>query len=221
LAAIALPNISYVPGQQLTDSADQLHVFRIDVTEKSSYLGIPAGAEYRFGEVSLDENAYCGSQLKASIDYSWAYQSFANAWCGIPKGETVSHSLIVRIYRRGYDTVEIGSWKKDPPIEWVPVIDVREQEKAIDDLLSTIERKGGSDKRESEMARGPFHDEREQFGHLVNGSMSETHQKAMLFAAREYEWLAKSMQTSDIGNAVHNRLLAKADYLRKKMPIKE
>jgi hypothetical protein len=71
-----------------------------------------------------------------------------------------SHLLAVRLYRPGYETVEVKAWSS-APIVWKPLHDVKDQAKAVDALVTD-----------------------------VFASESPAHRRMLLFAADEYERLA-------------------------------
>jgi hypothetical protein len=120
------------------------------------------------------------------------------------------------MYRPGFQTIEFKSWQKDRPVKWVPALSIDEQEKAVDNLLF---RNAGDDVLSYEvleLANGPCSDENKQLNHLVKGFTSEAHQKAIRFGADEYERLAKLAPEGKTGQALRNRLLRKASFLRNK-----
>ena len=75
-----------------------------------------------------------------------------------------SASVVVRLYRPGYDLVEIGPWEGTNRVEWKPTADLLAQKNAIDTLFP---------------------------GKQEAGSTSKTHREALLFGASEYERLAQ------------------------------
>jgi hypothetical protein len=97
-----------------------------------------------------------------------------------------SHSVAVRLYRPGYDLVEIRSWQRVNRVAWKPTADLGIQENALDRLLP--------------------------LDRLEGGSRSPAHRKTMLFGAAEYERLASVAQSQDD----QARLATKAGELRKR-----
>lgn len=104
-------------------------------------------------------------QVKPSLSYGLAYPLLvAN---GLSHS---SHTVAVRIYRPGYELVEIASWQAPPDLRCKRVDDVFGQAHALDRLYSWP---------------------------LEPGSASEAHREALLFGATEYERLAGLETTTD------------------------
>jgi hypothetical protein len=122
----------------------------------------------RLSEVPISYEDEVPGQLKASVQYGLVVVGLFN---GVRRDRD---SVALRLYRPGYDLVEIGSWEGTHRVEWKPTADLLGQEKAIDQLFAC----GAS----------------EFVGIRCNqdkGSVSEAHRKALLFGASEYERLAK------------------------------
>jgi hypothetical protein len=99
-------------------------------------------------------------------------------------------TLSVRLYRSGYETVELKAWMFGKDVQWKPVASVADRCKAIDDLMA---------------------------GNLEPGGVSKEHKTALLFAAGEYKRLVELLSNSDPQGAVMQQQIAeKAAILAKR-----
>jgi hypothetical protein len=96
--------------------------------------------------------------------------------------ETVRHVVRLRLYRPGFETIELTPQDQVEVVAWKQASDLAAEAKAVDDLLHTDSRRvflSNEDKPPSVCIE-----------HILPGSASEGHRKALLFAASEYERLA-------------------------------
>jgi hypothetical protein len=112
-----------------------------------------------------------------------------------------SHTVAMRLYRPGYDLVEIDSWQLPEKVAWKKAPDLAAQEKELDRLMLTTD----------EASRPAI-----WLGRTLRpGSASAAHRQALLFGASEYERLAASAQSSHPNpNESSRRLVEKAGTLR-------
>jgi hypothetical protein len=105
--------------------------------------------------------------------------------------------MLVRLYRPGYQTVEVESWQKTGPVEWVTAPTPDEQERAIDDLVSTWNTSPA--RLQVQLARTEMSPPRDPlvFRYLASGSASVEHQRTLRFAAGEYKRLAEGATDPD------------------------
>ena len=134
------------------------------------------------------------------------------------------HTLLLRLYRRGYETVEVGSWELHKEIVWKRAADLRGREIALDDIFSGLQHGGQVSAPSVLQAKFAmpglelnWNDSKRVDFNLQPGSESRAHKKALLFGADEYERLASSFaaSTEELRDA-QARLLAKAAWLRKR-----
>jgi hypothetical protein len=107
-------------------------------------------------------------------------------------------------------TIELVSWRNGEKLLWTPAQTQKEQEQAIDDLVSTW---WTSPMRfQVQYALNGAGPPREPlvFHFLAPGSTSDEHREALCFAAGEYERLAQQATEADM----HSRLEEKAKSLR-------
>jgi hypothetical protein len=104
------------------------------------------------------------AQIKSSLSYGFVYPILVvNAFIH------TSHSLALRLYRPGYELVEIESWDQVDRVVWKPVADLETQEKVLDALLAN---------------------------ELFVGSSSAAHRDVLRFGVAEYTRLAAATQSS-------------------------
>lgn len=164
------PSIAYTPRLKLEAPRDEVRAFRVDITLRQfipfRHDEITAMLSKSFAEslseVLISYEDEVPVQLKASVQHGVVVVGLFN---GVSRNRD---SVALRLYRPGYDLVEIGSWEGANRVEWKPAVDVSAQEKAIDRLFPDC---------------FPFSQ--------AKGSGSPAHREALLFGASEYERLSK------------------------------
>jgi hypothetical protein len=142
-------------------------------------------------------------QWDVSWAYGWRSIGFWDYWPSL-----TTHSVAVRLYRRGFETAEIRPGQKMLD-DWTKAADLDAQEKAVDDLLGVSPLQSTSPLKpiKGTGAHSP--------PALELGTVSDGHQKALLFAAGEYEWLANQVsEPFEEEQAMRRRLLEKARRLK-------
>jgi hypothetical protein len=221
LGAVAWPNVSVTPVLQVNASADQVHAFRLNFVDVDS--SIPPGVsprDYRHEwiqplpphepsvcelvEIPVAAGGWVAPQGQIAYDYAWGL------W---DKWKVKRHSVVVRLYRPGCQTVEVLGWALPKEIAWHGVADLAGQEKAVDDLVDSGPSLfldpaliGSDAMLHSEWASRQ----------IAPGSSSAAHRKALLFAASEYERLAKSAVDNPSSEAIRDRMLKEAASLRER-----
>jgi hypothetical protein len=200
------PEFSSVPAVNAgTDKLD-LHAFRVDVTQTMDLKEGPGpnylvrGENFEKFELTQIETAPGGTtppQRGMSAATGWCYVGFWN-YCS----SYTSHSIAVRLYRPGYETIELKPGQPAIALQWHEAADRAAQEKAVDDLLgvSPLER---IDPKSSQQQRL-----------LESGTKSAAHRESLLFAAREYERLARAMAPDLDDPVLHARLIDKSNRLK-------
>jgi hypothetical protein len=200
-----VPEFNSVPAVNPgCDGKDDLHAFRVDVTQTMELKEgrgpnyTVRGENFENFELTRIETAPGGTtstQRGVSAATGWCYVGFWN-YCS----SYTSHSIAVRLYRRGYETIELKPGQPASALQWQEATSLAAQEKAVDDLLgvSPLER---IDAKSSQQQR-----------RLESGTKSAAHREALLFAAREYERLAGRTDLDD--PIVGARLIDKANRLK-------
>ncbi len=201
----AFPTVSYVRPATVGAVRDEVRAFRVDVSNDEYCMDIPEKDRYVLTPLPLHADGSFEPQVKISADYGWMLNCFVMIY-----GGTTHHTVLVRLYRPGYHTIELESWRKDEPLNWTPAATPLEREKAIDDLVSTWWT--SPTHMQAQYAVEGFVQPVEPilFRYLAPGSTSVGHQETISFAATEYERLASELPNDE----VRSRLQEKAKQLR-------
>ena len=199
----AYPTVSYVPSLAVAAPTDEVFAYRVDVSDDDNSIEFPEADKYVLTSLPLDPAGRFNPQVKLSMDYGWFWNMIAAIY-----NEHTHHTVMVRLYRPGFHTIEIASWDKAGTVKWEPAATLPEQEQAVDELVSTWDSSRLAMQHvytRTEPPREPV-----VFKSLAPGSTSDEHQRALQFAASEYERLQRT--TSD--REIRVRLDAKAKELR-------
>lgn len=124
----AYPNLSYVPGCEISTQMQDCHVFRVDVTAYQADAG--EYDEYSVVEIPRRPDGSYPPQFGVSVDRGvYVLGGVLNYNIGR------FHSTMVRLYRPGYNLIELEPWDSSEKVQWHPAANFAEQEKAIDALL--------------------------------------------------------------------------------------
>ena len=196
------PSIAYTPSVKLDVPREEVRAFRVDIAssqDSPDWHGpfLSQTNKERLSEVSISHRDEVPSQVKASVQH------------GIVLIGVISHrmreceSVVVRLYRPGYELVEIGPWERTNRVEWKPAPELAAREKAVDQLFGG--RQGGP--RRPAARFGCWQDV---------GSVSAAHREALLFGASEYERLAKlPSSTADEQAVLHDKAKVMRDLAAK------
>jgi hypothetical protein len=196
----AWPSVALTPTLLANADADQVRAFRVDVMDTHATVEFHESSVYTLREVPVLAGGWVVPQGKASCDYGWWFGNPALTYWKLKR-----HTLMVRLYRPGCQTVEVPAWTLPQNVHWSGARDLAGQEKAIDDLVSI----GTPDSfEESEEGK------RLIFRRLAAGSESEEHRQALLFAAAEYQRVAKTAPDDSASKAIRERMEQKAATLR-------
>jgi hypothetical protein len=187
------PKFCCVPSVDLGSNADDVHVFRVDITRY--FADISGNDSYTYSEVPFTFLGWTPPQIKVTgvvgifvFGVALNYPIY------------VSQSVAARLYRPGYELVELDSWQFPRQVEWKMAPDLTSQENALDQLF--LFPKGG------ELRPATFFTTSRQ---LNPGSASAAHRRALLFGASEYDRLAVGQVAST--DEARCRLHHKAELL--------
>jgi hypothetical protein len=191
----AVPSVSYVPPFDLECPAGEVHVFRVNITHE------------HFSRASDRDNELCElREVGADGIKKTPGQTSVACTHGVGVGGlgsvTTSHTIAVRLYRPGYETVELNSW--DPPGKaiWKPALTAAVQEMALDELFDLGDKKAV----DGEVPAVPRA--------LQPGSKSSAHRDALRFGTAEYAHLAGQVTGKDESQRkLRDRLVEKARRL--------
>jgi hypothetical protein len=194
---VAYPTVSYTPSVSTGADAGAVRAFRVDFVESRHSLNHAEWLKCEFQEIDMSSRSEVPGQLTTGISYAWALYFFPGT-VNSYKGSMRSHDewVRVRLYRRGYKTVEIGPDDSgDMRLDWSPVADDADRAEAIDKLVGV---------------------QNDFLGHLFPGAKSPKHSAFLHFAADEYQNLADSLDGSNAAQAkLRVHLLKKIKELRR------
>ncbi len=163
----AYPTLDYTPAVKLDARRGEVRVFRVDINKPTADMSVFDGPVYeRFTELPVSNTDEAPAQVKPSASYGFVVIGIALNYF-----THTSHSLALRVYRPGYELVEIKSWEKVNRVIWKPSPDLDAQEKALDGLFP--------------------------LDRLEAGSKSSAQRDAIDYGASEYERLATTAHTPD------------------------
>ncbi|HTU22338.1 MAG TPA: hypothetical protein VMG10_30140 [Gemmataceae bacterium] len=201
----AFPTISYVRPASVGAARDEVRAFRVDVADDDNYFEIPEKDRYRLTPLPLHRDGSFDPQMKVAVDYGWICNCVA-----FINGSSTHHTVLVRMYRPGYQTLELESWRKQGRLQWTPASTPEEREQAIDDLVTTwYTAPARLQSKYTVEGFVPPHDAI-IFRYLAPGSTSHEHRSALLFAAGEYDQLLSEVNDPKL----RSRLEEKAKALR-------
>jgi hypothetical protein len=197
----AYPKLSFVPGSNPADpTIADLHAFRVDLTAKQIDVG--ETGEYSLTPISRSADGSISPLARVSVERGYYV-------LGIALNYNVGriHTTRLRLYRPGYELVELESWDSADKIAWKPTSDLIAQEKAIDALL----------RRPAVTSFGVAQNRKAAADTQATPADSgfTACEETVLFAAAEYERVAGIAQESE-GAA---RLRGKAETLRKLLVV--
>jgi hypothetical protein len=199
LIPYGFPKVSQTPLLSLGNDPGEIHAFRVDITRE--FADISGVDNWTFSEVSPWSMGWVLPQTKVSATYGIFVFGVA-----LNYPVYMSHSLALRVYRPGFDLVELDSWDIPAEIVWKQAADLCSQERALDRLL-LMSAEEDENKPRQWLTVG---------SRLSPGSQSAEHRRVLLFGASEYERLAsKATASGPESEAANSRLQSKAQELRK------
>jgi hypothetical protein len=190
-----------------------VRVFRVHVNADYSCVDFHHGDEYTFRQLAVLPGGWTAPQARVSCDYGFLWLCIA-----LNYNYHESHTALLRCYRPGYETVELGPWDLRRTVTWKAAPDPAAQEKAVDDLVATpghgwaelLYDSGRDESRPAWRKQWPIL-------YLRPGSASAGHREALLIAAAEYERLAALVPPGGpAAEEAHGRLTEKALSLRER-----
>ncbi|HEV3438361.1 MAG TPA: hypothetical protein VG122_13435 [Gemmata sp.] len=128
LLPYAYPNLDCILGCDLDLKMPDCRVFRVDV--RAHQADLQEDGEYTVVEIPRRSDGSFPPQFGLSVNRGVYVVGVAlnyNIGC--------LHSTRVRIYRPGYQAIELEPWDSTEKVQWYPTTNWIEQEKAIDALL--------------------------------------------------------------------------------------
>ena len=197
------PSISYVRPASVGAIRDQVRAFRIDVTDDDNTFELPEGDRYILRPLLLKDDGSFDPQVKVATDFGWFLDAPA-----FMHGSMRNHTVLVRLYRPGYHTLELTSWRGDERLHWTTAPTPLEQEQAIDELVSTWRTSPRRLLCQYAVNHNDAPHDSLLFRFLAPGSASEEHLEAMCFVAGEYERLANEASDEQLRSRVEEKARA-------------
>ena len=152
------------------------------------------GNDARWSEIARWPFDVIPGQSKIDVAYGFHWNCIALVF-----HKHVHKKVVVRLYRPGFETVQLTFWNGANAIQWKPAVSIEDQENAVDDLL------------EFDPGRLVVEEAKNwKFSRIPAGSRSPEHRKALLFAASEFERLSRTQCSA----ATRERLTEKSHWLR-------
>ena len=199
LIPYAFPKLSQTPPALLGEEATDVHAFRVDIT--TDFVDVGGTDHYSLSEMKSRPPRWLLPQTKVSATYGIFVLGIA-----LNYPVFLSHSLAAKLYRPGYDLVELESWDLPVRIAWKRAEDLKSQKRALDRLF-LMDREA----EKTEPKQWPL------IGRCLSaGAESSAHRHALLFAASEYERLAASeLASGPERDGIRSELRSNAEELRK------
>lgn len=203
--AVRYPTIRYVPGVTVGVLPSEVRCFRVEAcVENATGVFWPKDrpgqvltGSFVLTEIPVSPHGNVNGQARVALDYSWN---------GLYGSGTDRHVVLLHLYRPGYQLVEIPAEKDLDTVVWTEASGLESQEKAVDDLLSVVA-VGPKEGLSHYLYEGPL-----QF---ASGSDNPRHKRALLFAASEYERLARDIDSADAARReLGSRLQDKSKWIR-------
>lgn len=177
------PTVSYIAPVPLGAGSDEVRAVRVDVADDDNSQEFAEHDKYILQTLPLDQNGSFDPQVKVAADYGWLWNMVTLFY-----SEHTHHTLLVRLYRPGYQTIEIESWQQTGQVKWEAAPTLDDRETAIDDLVSTCKYSYAPPVYQASDPGQPR--DPSVFKNLAPGSESDEHRELLLFAACEYDRLA-------------------------------
>jgi len=192
----AYPTVSTTPSIPIGDASPRdFHVFRVDFVELHHVSHPEDSDRCTFQELDLSARKEIPRQTSVGFAYWMALYAIPSAGEQFRGSERSYDKWVhVRIYRRGYKTIEISPSTSEKSLKWELARSDEDREEAIDQLIGI---------------------EKNSLRHLEPGSRSPKHEAFLRFAAREYNDLARSIDEQNLDQiGLRTRMFDKAVRLR-------
>src|SRR5438128_2684143 len=105
------PSIKCVSGVEVRESPEQVHCFRVEFTcANRGYITASSDEALLLAEIPISATGHVKSQVRLTVD------SRRRPLIGFP--ETVRHTVELRLYRPGFETVRLGPNDETEVVVW-------------------------------------------------------------------------------------------------------
>jgi hypothetical protein len=124
----AYPKVSYIPPVDSDLHAPGSYAFRVDATAK--HVDIGETAEFTLTPIGMAVGGPIPPQLDITLE------SGTLVWGPVTYTAGRAHTTRVRLYRPGYQLIELAGLEVGRPVRWESAADWSAQERAVDDLIT-------------------------------------------------------------------------------------
>jgi hypothetical protein len=110
------PTLAYASGVKLDSPSSEVHAFRIDITKPTADMTVGDPVYECLSEVPATNTDEIPAQIKPSMSYGFVVIGIALNYL-----IHTSHSVALRLYRPGYELVEVKSWERVNRVVWKSV----------------------------------------------------------------------------------------------------
>ena len=135
------PTVGYTPSVNTSAPSDEIHAFRVDFTNHYGWFFSDTkenrgklDSRQKLSLLSVGHNSEIASQVKPAINYGVILLVADIPGTGVLH---TSESIGLRLYRPGFELVEINSWELANKVEWRRVDGLAGQERVLDQLFPT------------------------------------------------------------------------------------
>jgi hypothetical protein len=212
MAGWAYPTLAHVDSVN-PGSINDIHAFRVDVIQNTGEFKVPTCRdEYTLSCIPLSGQGPVPAQFAVYFDYGVVVWPLMWEHC--------HRTIKLRLYRSGWETVQLESWASTSSIKWQRAQDLLAREKAIDAIVKCDD-PGRGVLMEKWLAdfvqlfpREVFFELGELYQGVLPGSRLPQHKEVLLFVAEEYERLAAAESCSNANRDGLMRLSNKAKWVR-------
>jgi hypothetical protein len=163
------PQLAICSGAKVPATPDEVVATRVDVRLEQNLVTSARTEEHTATRIAV-AHGKVAEQHALSLSYWWHH-----AAGDAPAGESRSRSVMVKLYRRGYQTVVIRAGESPPQLEWKPASTPDEQATAVRVFANL-----GQAPKAGPPARVT----------LAPGSAGDHHKQVLLLIAGEFERVA-------------------------------
>jgi hypothetical protein len=201
-----LPEVDHVDSVRVPSPSADVRIFRVDGRETSWHggaigdsPGMALDESHELVPLTAPDEQMIAPQWAVSVETGSLAAFLPFAW----SRAATKHTLALRFYRAGYETIEIRPGSEQKEFGWKAVADAAGLEKAVDDLIVDFETGGGLVK--SHTSCKPVSGAKSSYGH----------RQTLRFCADEYDRIRSVVIGIDQDSVtMRNRLIDKANQLR-------
>ena len=171
----AYPTLQFIPRTYVGAAvANEVHAFRVDIVDYTGSFDLSSSDDYLFREIPLTSQGATPALSSARFGRGWW-----GCWIAHNYHSRMHPTIRLRLYRPGYETVEVQPWHWPHAIDWKPAATLEAQEHAVDEVISTV---GTNDLYKV----NPDAWDHNSVDYSMAVPKTEAHREALQFVAGEY-----------------------------------